>query len=45
MIAINIGFVTGVMFGFELYDDEEERSSSFILDLFILRIVFTSYKD
>lgn len=41
---IDLGFITGVMVGFELYDDNEEECTSLILDLFIVRVVFTWWK-
>lgn len=40
-MGLSIGLVTGLMFGVELYDDDE--SSYFIMDLGILRLIF--YKD
>jgi hypothetical protein len=38
LFSIDLHFIKGVMFGFELVTDED--FSYFVLDLFILRIMF-----
>lgn len=46
MISLQLGFIYGVAVGFELIDDEDEDIAwAFILDLAILRIVLSKFKE
>jgi hypothetical protein len=40
-MIVDVQFITGVMCGFELYDDHDEGVSSLIVDLLIVRFVFS----
>jgi hypothetical protein len=35
-----LDFIRGIEFGFEFFDDEEDKISWFVLDLFIFRLMF-----
>ena len=42
-MGVNLGFVTGVMLGMELHEDE--NFDYFILDLLIIRLIFFIEKN
>lgn len=44
-MLIELSLITGVMLGFELYEDDEEDTSHLILDLLIVRLVVTWWKE
>lgn len=39
-MIIALELISGVMLGFELFDDEDSNDSYFILDLLVLRVLF-----
>lgn len=43
--SIQYHFITGMMLGIEYAKDEEERATHLVLDLLILRLVFSAYAD
>jgi hypothetical protein len=41
--SISFNFITGMMLGIEFVTDEEEGSKHMVIDLLILRLMFSAY--
>jgi hypothetical protein len=43
--SIDLNFITGVMLGLEFVSDEESNSRHMVLDLLIIRVLFSLYQE